>query len=197
MALDYIAIDFETSNTYPNSACSVALVRFKNGIETDSVYSLIHPAKMYFIPEWTQDIHHISYQDVINKPKFPEIWKTIMLPFINQSPALPLVAHNASFDMGVIKACCQYYNLQIKTINYFDSLKVARKTWAELKCHKLTFLGEHFGIKYLAHDALEDSRTCGKIIALATAKHKVQSVCDLLKACNLKMEELSVNLALD
>ena len=59
--LDYIAIDFETANQFKNSACSVGLVRFINGKETDSCYSLIHPAKMYFIPEWTRDIHHISY----------------------------------------------------------------------------------------------------------------------------------------
>ena len=66
--LDYIAIDFETANQYRNSACSVGLVRFIDGKETDSCYSLIHPAKMYFIPEWTRDIHHISYNDVRNKP---------------------------------------------------------------------------------------------------------------------------------
>lgn len=57
--LDYIAIDFEIANQYRNSACSVGLVRFLDGKETDSCYSLIHPAKMYFIPEWTRDIHHI------------------------------------------------------------------------------------------------------------------------------------------
>ena len=72
--LDYIAIDFEIANQYRNSACSVGLVRFLDGKETDSCYSLIHPAKMYFIPEWTRDIHHISYNDVRNKPYFPEIW---------------------------------------------------------------------------------------------------------------------------
>ena len=36
-----------------------------------------------------------------------------------------------------------------------------------LKSHTLTELGTHFCIEYLAHDALEDSRTCGQIIKLA------------------------------
>ena len=36
-----------------------------------------------------------------------------------------------------------------------------------LKSHTLTELGTHFGIEYLAHDALKDSRTCGQIIKLA------------------------------
>ena len=88
--LDYIAIDFETANQYRNSACSVGLVRFIDGKEVDSCYSLIHPAKMYFIPEWTRDIHHISYNDVRNKPYFPEIWDTMVMPFIKRLPEFRL-----------------------------------------------------------------------------------------------------------
>lgn len=48
--MTYYAIDFETTNDYPNSACSVGVVRFVDGIEQDSVYSLIKPPKMYFKP---------------------------------------------------------------------------------------------------------------------------------------------------
>lgn len=47
--LDYIAVDFETATYYKNSACSVGLVRFIDGKEKDSCYTLIHPAKMYFV----------------------------------------------------------------------------------------------------------------------------------------------------
>ena len=50
------------ANDYPNSACSVGVVRFVNGIEQDSVYSLIKPPKMYFKPEYV-NIHHISCGD--------------------------------------------------------------------------------------------------------------------------------------
>lgn len=182
--LDYIAIDFETANMYKNSACSVGLVRFINGKETDSCYSLIHPAKMYFIPEWTEQIHHISYNDVRDKPYFPEIWDTMVMPFINQTPGIPLVAHNGyMFDIPVIKDCCSYYGMEIPKLDYFDSLIIAKKTWPELDSHKLTQLGEYFGIEYLAHDALEDSKTCGQIIKFAAEKWKVDSVEELLKTC--------------
>ena len=56
---------------------------------------------MYFIPEWTEQIHHISYDDVRDKPYFPEVWDTIITPFINENLELPFVAHNACFDMNV------------------------------------------------------------------------------------------------
>lgn len=189
--LDYIAFDFETANQYMNSACSIGLVRFIDGKEVDSCYSLIHPAKMYFIPEWTRDIHHISYNDVRDKPYFPEVWDTIVMPFISKSPSIPLVAHNGNtFDINVIKGCCEYFGMELPSLTYFDSLLIARKTWPELENHRLTFLGEHFGIEYLAHDALEDSRTCGLIIQKAAENWGVNSVNELLISCKLKLGNL-------
>ena len=188
--LDYVAIDFETANTYANSACSVGLVRFINGREDGSLYSLIHPAKMYFIPEWTEQIHHISYEDVRNKPQFPEIWDTRVAPFLEQVPGLPLVAHNAGFDMNVIRSCMDYYGMPVPQLCYFDSLKVAQRTWPELDCHRLTYLGEKFLIEYKAHDALDDSRTCGQIISLAAKAQKVASVDKLLNVCGLGLLQL-------
>ena len=88
------------------------------------------------------------------------------------------------FDMPVIQSCCEYFGMDVPKIEYFDSLVIAKKTWPELKSHKLTELGVHFGIEYLAHhDALEDSRTCCQLIKLAADKWGVTSVEELLKAC--------------
>lgn len=188
--LNYVAIDFETANTYANSACSVGLVRFIGGKEVASLHSLICPAKMYFIPEWTKEIHHISYDDVRNKPQFPEAWNTLVAPFLAHAPGLPLVAHNAAFDMNIIRSCMDYYGMPVPELYYFDSLKVAQRTWPELDCHRLTYLGEKFLITYKAHDALDDSRTCGKIIRLAAKTQKATDVESLLAACGLELRRL-------
>ena len=108
----------------------------------------------------------------------------MVMPFIKKTPGIPLVAHNGNmFDMPVIQSCCEYFGMDVPKLEYFDSLVVAKKTWPELESHKLTELGAHFGIEYLAHDALEDSRTCGQIIKLAADKWGVSSVEELLKAC--------------
>lgn len=188
--LDFYVIDFETANTYANSACSVGVVRFIDGKESGSVYSLIHPAKMYFIPEWTEQIHHISYNDVRDKPYFPEVWDNIIMPFVNENPDLPFVAHNACFDMNVIRKCCEYYGMDMPNIKYFDSLRIAQKTWTEFKTHKLTYLAEQFEIVYDAHNALDDSLTCGKIVTLAAEKHEANNISDLLKKCKLRISKL-------
>ena len=181
--MEYFAIDFETANDYQNSACSVGVVRFIDGVEKDSVYSLIKPAKMYFRPDFI-DIHGISYGDVRNKPQFPEVWQTIIEPFLyasdeqepdsqaacSKNKIINFVAHNASFDMGVIRGCCNYYGMPLPDANYACTLQASRKAWKELYSHRLTFLAEHFGIVYDAHNALDDARTCGKIFAMAAEK---------------------------
>ena len=181
--MEYFAIDFETANDYQNSACSVGVVRFIDGVEKDSVYSLIKPAKMYFRPDFI-DIHGISYGDVRNKPQFPEVWQTIVEPFLyspvedkglpkgtcSKNKIINFIAHNASFDMGVIRGCCNYYGMPLPNVNYACTLQASRKAWKELSSHRLTFLAEHFGIVYDAHNALDDARTCGKIFSLAAEK---------------------------
>ena len=179
--LDYIAIDFETANQYRNSACSVGLVRFIDGKEVDSCYSLIHPAKMYFIPEWTETIHHISYNDVRNKPYFPEIWDTMVMPFVNKTPGVPLVAHNGNmFDMPVIQSCCEYFGMDVPKLEYFDSLVVAKKTWPELESHRLTelFRSENFSAHEVtleeAEAILRESRFGSVSIPLLTNKYTLQ-----------------------
>jgi len=189
-SLDYITIDFETANPAGSSACSVGLVRFINGKETDSLYTLICPPSDYFVQEWTDTIHHLTYEDVKKALPFPETWNTKVAPFIAKTPELPLVAHNAKFDMSVIWDCCRHYHIPLPKHKYFCSLWVARRTWPEYEHHALTFLGEKFGINYLAHEALEDARTCGIVVAKAAEKVGARDVEELLSKLKLHMESL-------
>ncbi|MDR0597954.1 MAG: hypothetical protein LBG14_05545, partial [Treponema sp.] len=98
--MNFVAIDFETAQYAADSACSVGLVQFRNGAAQDSYYSLIRPPILYIRPEFT-DIHGIKVEDVRDAPVFADIWDTAILPFIGD---MPLAAHNASFDMGVLRA---------------------------------------------------------------------------------------------
>ena len=189
-SLDYIAIDFETANQYGRSAISVGLVRFINGKESDNIYERICPPSDYFVQEWIDKVHHLTYDDVKACPKFPEVWDQKIIPFIEKTPGIPLVAHNAKFDMSVIWDACGFYHHKLPGYNYFCSLQLSKKVWPELEKHALTFLGQKFGIEYLAHDALEDSRTCGLIVNLAAQKTGCYTIEELLKKCGLRFEKI-------
>ena len=53
MILDFTAIDFETAYYRKESACSIGLVRFRDGEAVDSFYSLIRPPSLYVRPDFT------------------------------------------------------------------------------------------------------------------------------------------------
>ena len=188
--LNFITIDFETANYANSSACAVGLVRFVDGRAADSVYSLIRPPTRYFVPEWTEKIHHISYEDVCDKPCFPAVWKDCVEPFLNLTPDFPFVAHNASFDMNVIRGCCSQYGMAVPEKSYFCSLALSRAVWRELPSHRLTALGEHFGIIYDAHNALADAETCGKVVVFAAEKLRAADTASLLKKAGVPLHEL-------
>ncbi|MBQ9237991.1 MAG: 3'-5' exonuclease [Treponema sp.] len=189
-SLSYIAIDFETANYDKHSACQIGMVRFIDGIETDTFSALIKPPDTYFVPKFTREIHHIAYDDVKDAPPFSDVWQTMAVPFILKTPRVPLVAHNAGFDMAVVRACCEYYAVPTPALKYFCSLKLSRVLWTALESHRLTALGEHCAITYTAHDALEDARTCGAIVRIMAAEQQVDTVRKLLRTARQRLSSL-------
>jgi DNA polymerase III subunit epsilon len=188
--MDFIAIDFETAKHSMESACAVGLVKYVDDEKTDTFYSLIRPPVLYIRPDFTQ-IHGITVDDVRDAPDFMQLWDSVVKPFIG---TLPLVAHNARFDMTVLHSVLDWYGMDVPEYSYFDSLAVARQVWPEFEKHNLPFLGEKFGIEYESHNALADAETCAKVIFRAADRmiggnvriHSL-SVSELLDACGLAM----------
>jgi DNA polymerase-3 subunit epsilon len=184
--MNFVAIDFETAKYSRESACSVGLVKFQDGNPGDTFYSLIRPPTLYIRPDFTA-IHGLTVEDVRDAPVFADIWESRMLPFIN---GLPLAAHNAPFDMGVLQAALAWYELPLPRLNYFGTLALSRRVWPELKSHALTSLGQTFGITYHAHNALDDARTCGDIACMAAGKRGAGNLKGLLASAGLRMGRL-------
>lgn len=184
--MNFVALDFETANYPRESACSVGLVRFVDGAAADSFYSLIRPPVLYIRPEFTQ-IHGLTVEDVRHAPAFPDIWDSGILPFIGN---LPLAAHHAAFDIGVLSGALEYYGLASPRLKYFCTLALARAVWPELKSHSLPRLGEEFRIAYNAHNALDDARACGIIACMAARKLSGAGLKETLKAAGMRMKSM-------
>ena len=184
--MNFVAIDFETGMYKPESACAIGLVKYQNGKETASFYSLIRPPKLYIRPEFTE-IHGLTVEDVKDSPCFAELWETIHA-FIAD---FPLAAHNAIFDMSVLRSVLNYYKIPVPPLKYFCTVALSRHAWPELKTHALTALAENFGIVYNAHNALDDARTCGKLVQMAADLFGTNNCLnDLLKKAGVKMNRL-------
>jgi DNA polymerase III subunit epsilon len=184
--MNFVSIDFETAKYSRESACSVGLVKYKDGKVIDTYYSLIRPPVLYIRPDFTE-IHGLTVDDVKDAPTFADLWESAIKPFIG---SLPLAAHNAPFDMGVLWAVLERYELEIPAFQYFCTCSLARHTWPELKSHALASLAENFGIVYNAHNALADAETCGKLVLMAGKKFGSANIERLLTAAGVEMNVL-------
>src|SRR5690606_27234925 len=71
--LDFTAIDFETANSSPASACSVGLVRVRGGEVVATAGWLIRPPAGHDeFQEWNIKIHGIHAHEVADAATWPE-----------------------------------------------------------------------------------------------------------------------------
>ncbi|MEN9970327.1 MAG: hypothetical protein RLZZ229_535 [Actinomycetota bacterium] len=179
MPIDFTAIDFETANGSPASPCAVGMVRVRDGKIVDQLSFLIQPP---YPNNWFHEgnirVHGIRPSDVDGAPTMQEALQ-FMLRFIDGDV---LVAHNAPFDMGVLRASATLIQQDLPELQYACSLAIARKTY-NLESYRLNAVAYAIGHEeFDHHDALADSDACARIIIHAADRHGAETMADLLKA---------------
>lgn len=190
MPLDFVAIDFETANAKRASACSVGLVKYRNGEIVDQVSELFKPPKDfdYFDP-WNIQIHGISEKDVKNKPRFETLWPELK-DFIGGDI---VVAHNAAFDMSVLRNTLKASDIGWPTINYLCTMVLSR-TIFNLTSNSLPFVAEAAGVNWEDshhHDAGFDARVCGDILVAISRKLQIDNISELLSGQKIRIGSIS------
>jgi len=156
----FLAIDFETATGSPDSACSVGVAHVEGGSIIETSHVLINPGIPG--PAWNpynSRIHGISPDDVEDAADFADVWDDLTTRFAG----LPLVAHNAVFDMGVIRASAESRGLQVDPIPYLCSVKLSRAAWPDMKSVRLNLVAERLGIELDHHNAESDAQACGEV----------------------------------
>ena len=179
MTLNFTAIDFETANSSSASACSVGLVKVRDGVVVDKAGWLIKPPLGHdHFNEWNTRIHGIMAPDVVDA----QLWSEQLPGLVAFADGDHLVAHNAGFDMGVISAACRASFVDVPEFRYLCSLQVARKTY-NLESYRLPVAAMAAGFEDFAHhDALADSEACAAIIVHAARRHDAGSIEELAAA---------------
>ena len=168
----FVSIDFETLYAQRVSACSVGMVKYKDGKQVDHYYSLIRPPFEYEGKKGfaLTHIHGFREEDLV-----PERTMKSILPEIEKFVGdLPLVAHNASVEKGCLRDTIAFYGLKTNLAydNIFDTLCLSKDVEKQLDIyeegegmHTLDAVCRRFGVcDQHHHNALDDAEMCGNLI---------------------------------
>lgn len=187
--MNYVALDFETANYSWSSVCSVGLAVVKDSSVVERKSWLVRPPDLYFHPMFTR-IHGIRAEDVRDEPDFSELWSSVLKDYLVGNT---VIAHNASFDLRVLRHTLSAYLIPHPRLSYQCSVVIARKTWPGLGSYKLDNLARRFGISFRHHDASEDAFACAKIVLEAGATLGANSFNELINKLYINVKEFVVS----
>lgn len=170
--MNFIAMDFETANRQPNSACSLAIVAVRDNQIVNNFYTLINPESKF--DYWNTRVNGIKAETVANAPTFAEVWPHIA-PLFSEDQLV--AAHNARFDIKVLQSTLEKFDIEAPHFLTIDTVKTSRKLYPELPNHKLNTVADYLQIKLdNHHNALADSYACANILLTETQQFGPETI---------------------
>ena len=184
----YLALDFETGNASPLSACALGASIFEDSTLVREQVSLILPPAGARKFHWGNvRVNHITEKMVVDAPPFDAVWRTLA----DEAEGSVIVCHNAMFDVGVLSACLAHYHLPVPACRYVCTVKVSRRVWPDLQNHKLDTVSEALGIALDHHEAGSDARAAGLILQAALRETGSANVDELADKIGMRLGRIS------
>ncbi|WP_090957016.1 exonuclease domain-containing protein [Arthrobacter sp. ov118] len=176
MGLDFTAIDFETANGFRGSPCAVGLSKVRGGVVVEEASWLMRPPENYdTFDHHNVRIHGIRPDQVAGLPRFGELFPEIGA-FIGGDV---LAAHNAAFDLGVIRSGLEVSGLPGPAYDYVCTVMLSRRCYS-LVSNSLPYAAEEAGVPLVNHhDAAEDARACAGILIDIARRNGAASIAEL------------------
>lgn len=159
--MNFAVIDVEVVNNNVTSVATVGIVGVDKGKIIESAEYYIKPEPFEF-DERMISINGLTENDFINAPSFSEIWGELSEWFTRYDF---YIAHNALFDFGILKGCCNKYDLTYNDFAVLDSAVYAKNSNINLPNHKLNTLCQHLNISLCEHhNALCDAKATAEVM---------------------------------
>jgi DNA polymerase-3 subunit epsilon len=170
--MDFITIDFETATPDRHSPCEIGLTEVRDSQIVGTKSWLIKPHSYPYFDNFNMSIHGITPNDVKDAPTFPELWPELE-PLISDQF---LIAHNAGFDMSVLRKTLEKYSIAFPTFQYSCSYIFSKKVWLGLPSYGLKSLCRLNDISFEHHRAGADSEATAKLCLKAFKEKEVSSI---------------------
>ena len=176
-ALDFVAIDVETANAHRGSICTIGTAVVRGGVVVSAHSWLVRPpAGLDTFDKINVRLHGITADMVADQPSFSE--RLDQLAEVAQG--LPLVAHNAAFDIGALREACLVADKEWPTADYACSLILARRA-LDLISYRLPIVAAACGVHAgRHHEAGADARACAQVVIEIARRRNVGTLAELL-----------------
>ena len=156
---------FDTETTGGSSwdeICQIAAAEYVGGNLTRTLALYVCPTCP--MNPWAEAVHGLSMEFLHEHGIAPEDAMRQFFEFVG-SDAL-LVAHNAPFDLRMLRQECEKFGLCFACdgVQTCDTLALSRRLRPDLPNHRLATLVEELGIDGVnSHDALDDALACAGV----------------------------------
>lgn len=168
----FVVVDLETTGGAPgpNSITEFGAVKVCGGETVGEFATLVNPGVP--IPPYITALTGISTAMVIGAPDIASVLPAF-LEFAGNGPDTVLVAHNARFDLGHLKAAAGALEVPWPKLRVADTLKLAKRAFTqdETPNYKLGTLARVCGATVTpTHRALDDARATVDVLHTILAR---------------------------
>lgn len=173
-----IVFDIETTglSVQNDRITEIGAVKIRNGEIVERFDTFVNP-EMEISAEITE-LTSITNDDVKDAPLCDEALR-MFFEFIHKSNPKHtplLIAHNATFDTGFIRAAAQRYGMEFD-YPYLDTLALSRFLNSDLKKHKLDIVAKHYNLEeFHHHRASDDAYILAKIYFKMTQQMRERDI---------------------
>lgn len=164
----------------------MGLVEVTDGQLSEQHRWLIRPPAFEFSP-FNVALHGIEPEMCRDAPTWVDSLGRIQEIVANR----PLVAHNAAFDLGVVRDACELCELDWPQLEYACTLVIGRCVWPGLTTYSLPFLAAHLGVEpAVDHEPAADAACSAEIACRALRSREATELTELLDSCQVAMGRL-------
>ena len=182
---EFVAFDLETTglSSRTDKIIEIGAVILRDGKEVDRFQTFVDPGRK--LEKKIVDLTGITDEMLKGAPSIAEV----MPKFLEFCGNRILVAHNADFDTGFVRAACKELGLDY-TLTSADTLILAQNLMPQLGKFKLDVVANVLSLpEFNHHRAADDANICGLIMVKFFAMLQEQGI-HTLQAINPAMEML-------
>lgn len=179
-ASGFVAADFETATSARASACALAIAIVQAGEVASVHHWLVRPPGNEY-DDRNISIHGITPKMTADSPTLIEIWPEVLA----QIDGRVLVAHNAAFDMSVLRGALQAHGSAWPKLSYYCTLALSRRAWPGMSSYRLPDIATACGLTLAHHDPRSDACAAAEIAVACCGSRGEQRLPDAARALSI------------